>query len=562
MNQLTTPHTRNVILTSLLALLFLFAVGCQPGADLSPTAVPIPETSEPATPTPPEPRPLPTGTDGYPWWNNTVFYEIFVRSFYDTTGDGIGDLNGVIEKLDYLVELGVSGIWLMPIAVSPSYHGYDVVDYYTVNPEYGTNDDFKRLMEEAHARGIRVIVDLVLNHTSREHPWFKDALVNVNSPYRDWYIWVDEAPNYRGPWGQEVWHRTPTGYYYGVFWGGMPDLNYENPAVTEEMYAATRFWLEEMGVDGFRLDAIQHLIEDGPRQENSEATIAWFADYYAFHKAINPEAITVGEVWSPTAQVMRYVGTGVDIAFEFDLAEAIISSAVNGRRNDVAAAHQLILNSYPPGQVATFLANHDQNRLMSQVGNDPDKVKMAATMLLTSPGVPFIYYGEEIGMRGIKPDENLRLPMQWADEPGGGFTDGRPWRAFHQTYREHHVAGQTADPDSLLNHYRALVALRNEHVSLRIGDLINVETSDRALYAYLRQHADETILVLVNLGGPTSNYRLDYGAGSLPDNMTAELLLGDGAITAPEGNGRGGFNNYQPLPELPARSSWVIRLTP
>jgi alpha-amylase len=256
------------------------------------------------------------------------------------------------------------------------------------------------------------------------------------------------------------------------------------------------------------------------------------------------------------------VGTGVDIAFEFDLAEAIISSVVNGRRNDVFAAHQLVLNSYPPGQFASFLANHDQNRLMTQVGNDPAKVKMAATLLLTSPGVPFIYYGEEIGMRGIKPDENLRLPMQWADEPGGGFTDGRPWRPFHNTYREHHVAGQTDDPDSLLNHYRALIALRNEHAALRIGDLINVETSDRTLYAYLRQYEGETLLVLVNLGGPISGYRLDYGAGDLPDNLSADLLLGDGVVVAPEGNGRGGFNNYQPLPELPARSSWIIRLTP
>ena len=248
---------RHVRLFLLLALLM---VGCQDTPnDTPPTATPAPATVAaeptatsvpptatpmPATPTP-TPDPLFTGTNDYPWWNDTVFYEIFVRSFYDSDGNGIGDLNGVIEKLDYLndgdpttsEDLGVTGIWLMPIMVSPSYHGYDVVDYFQVDPDYGTNEDFLRLMDEAHARGIRVIVDLVMNHTSNAHPWFLDSQ-NPDSDKREWYIWADENPGYRGPDGQVVWHNNPSGYYYGIFWSGMPDLNYENPDVTAAMFEA------------------------------------------------------------------------------------------------------------------------------------------------------------------------------------------------------------------------------------------------------------------------------------------------------------------------------------
>jgi glycosidase len=229
------------------------------------------------TPTPTPYDPMPQGSQGYPWWNDTVFYEVFLRSFYDSNGDGIGDINGLIEKLDYLndgdpktkTDLGITGIWLMPIFPSPSYHGYDVKDYYEINPDYGTMEDFNRLLEEAHLRGIRIVIDFVINHTSTEHPWFIEARKGEDSLYRNLYIWSEQKPDYLGPWGQPVWHANyDQTYYYGVFWSGMPDLNFENQEVTNEINRIAAFWLEDIGVDGFRVDGARHLIEDGDIQKN------------------------------------------------------------------------------------------------------------------------------------------------------------------------------------------------------------------------------------------------------------------------------------------------------
>jgi alpha-amylase len=241
----------------------------------SPTVIPStpPVTQVPA---------LSQGTDGYPWWNDTIFYEIFVRSFCDSNGDGIGDFNGITEKLDYLKNLGVTGLWLMPINPSPSYHGYDVTNYFAVNPDYGTIADFKTLVSEAHNRGIRVIIDMVLNHTSSQHPWFI-AAQDPNSPYRNFYIWSDTKPVYSGPWGEQVWYPTITGYYYAIFSQSMPDLNYRNTEVTAQMENAVKFWLETTGIDGFRLDAARHLIENGTVQANTPETHAWFKQFHGCH---------------------------------------------------------------------------------------------------------------------------------------------------------------------------------------------------------------------------------------------------------------------------------------
>ena len=235
---------------------------------------------------------LPQGTDGYPWWNDSVFYEIFVRSFYDTSGgDGIGDLNGLIEKLDYLQDLGVTGLWLMPIHPATSYHGYDVKDYYSINPDYGTLDDFKRLLAEAKKRNIRVIIDFVLNHTSQEHPWFV-ASQDAQSPNRSWYVWSKTDP------GQPHWHRAANGdYYYGFFGEHMPDLNYTNPEVTARMEDVARFWLQEIGVDGLRLDAAKYLVEEGTVVQNSDSTHQWYRNFRPEYKQYNPDAMTIGEVW-------------------------------------------------------------------------------------------------------------------------------------------------------------------------------------------------------------------------------------------------------------------------
>lgn len=534
-------------------------------ADTGPTAVPE------STPGPISVSPLvgglAPGTDGMPWWNDTVFYEIFVRSFYDSDGDGIGDLQGVIEKLDYLNDgdptttddLGVTGLWLMPIMESPSYHGYDVIDYFQVEQDYGTEEDFRALMAAAHERGIRVIVDMVLNHSSVEHPWFTMA-TDPMSDARDWYIWEEESPGYKGPWGQVVWHQTDDGYYYGVFWEGMPDYNLTNEEVTEELFSASRYWLEEMDADGFRLDAIKHLIEDGPVQENTEATHAWLEAFHEMYKSISPDTFAVGEAWTQTDEALRYIGDEVDIAFEFDLALAILSSVLDGRKDGVLRATEKIVRDYPAGQYGVFLTNHDQNRVMSQLRNDEDRAGVAATILLTSPGVPFIYYGEEIGMRGIKPDEDIRRPMQWSGDANAGFTTGEAWRAPHESYQEENVAGQSVESDSLLSGYRDLIRLRNEHEALRIGAWQPVQTDRPEIYSFIRYSDEEVLLVLINMEEePITTYRLDLAEGPLTPGMQAFFLLGAGELPAPEITASGGFTNYQPLAKLPPFSAAVIQ---
>ncbi|HOT92372.1 MAG TPA: alpha-amylase family glycosyl hydrolase [Anaerolineae bacterium] len=533
----------------------------------TPTATPRPLNLVLAQPRPPQSvapvgmdGSLVSGTAGMPWWNDTVFYEIFVRSFYDSNGDGIGDLNGLIEKLDYLndgdptttADLGITGIWLMPIMKSPSYHGYDVTDYYTVNPEYGTNADFKRLMEEAHKRGIYVIIDLVLNHTSAQHPWFIEAQ-DPNSERRDWYLWNET--------GGSGWHRSPNGgYYFGLFWDQMPDLNYNNPEVTAEMLNVTRFWLEEMGVDGFRLDAIKHLIEEGTQTENTPATLRWFETFYDFYKSVNPHAFTVAEVWSPTQVVAKYTGRKVDICFEFDLAEAFKDSAFRGRPAGLMLTQETVIAAYPPGQYATFLANHDQSRTRSSMMND-EQAKVAATLQLTFSGVPFIYYGEEIGMQGAKPDENIRRPMQWT--PEGGFSTGTPWRGYHEDYPTRNIAMQDAAPDSILNHYRTLVALRNQHAALRVGDWQPVKTDPLTVYSYIRAAEDEVILVVINLSGKAiEDYTLELAEGPFTADMQPAFLMGDGTLYMPPVNAKGGFDAYRPVTPLPPYGSLIIQFMP
>lgn len=517
----------------------------------------------PAAPAPEEPLP---GSGSLAWWNERVWYEVFVRSYYDSDGDGIGDLQGLTAKLDYLndgdpattQDLGIGGIWLMPVMQSPSYHGYDATDYYTVEADYGSNEDFKALIEAAHARGIAVIIDLVLNHSSREHPWFIASAAGEPA-YADWYTWRDDDPGNAGPLG-DAWHELNGRWYYGVFWEGMPDLNYETPAVTAEMQRVARFWLEEMGVDGFRLDAVIYLREDGERAVNIQQTRDWLVDFDAAISEVNPDAFTVAEAWMDTYSVAEYTGRGVDLAFEFELAGALMDSAVGRRNQPVLGTLQKVLDSYPAGQFAPFLTNHDQNRAMNSLG-DVETAKLAASMLLTLPGAPFIYYGEEIGMTGAKPDELIRTPMQWSREPGGGFTEGVSWEPFAEGWEDATVDRQIEDPGSLLSHYRALIALRNAHPALSTGETLIVPASDQKVYALLRFTPDETLLVLINLGrDPLTGYSLSLEEGPLSGIKGAEMLFGRGDVALPQVNDFGGFEGWQPLPALEPQGSYIIAL--
>lgn len=536
-------------------LLCLVISSCQPKGKTEPVA---PVTG------------MPQGTDGYPWWNDSVFYEIFVRSFYDSNGDGIGDFNGITRKLDYLndgdpqttTDLGITGIWLMPINPTPSYHGYSVLDYYDVNPEYGTMDDFKNLLVEAHRRGIRVIIDLVLNHTSIEHPWFIQAQ-DPASPYHDWYIWSDTDPGYKGYWGQQVWFPLGDKFYYSIFTAGMPDLNYTNPAVTAEMQNVVRFWLEDIGIDGFRLDAAKHIIEEGKVTAHTPSTHSWYENFRPFYKAINPQAITVGEIWDKLDLTAEYLqGDELDMAFEFYLADSFVKSAREGKAGLAASQLWLAYKIYPPLQFAPFLTNHDQNRILSELGGDAQKAKVAASMMLTSPGMPFLYYGEEIGMRGEKPDELIRTPMQWDDSEFAGFSSVAPWEAQGFNWQSFNVAKETGDPASLLSHYRALIQARSQHAALRAGDLAILTTANPALYGILRVSKDEAILVLVNLGAAAiKDYNLNVEESSLAEGRyQPAAIMGEGSFKKLTVKSGGSFSGYVPIPEIPPYATIILQL--
>lgn len=548
---------------------------------LAPTATPLPLQPTP-TMLPEPPQPPQMGTNGLPWWNDRVFYEVFLRSFKDSNGDGNGDLPGLIEKLDYLndgdpnttSDLGVTGLWLMPVMESPSYHGYDVIDYRQVEQDYGSNADFKKLLEEAHRRGIAVILDMVMNHTSNLNPWFLQSAY-PGSKYENWYIWSPTKPDYLSPWGSEVWYtsqpfdftamrafHTLHDSYYALFWSGMPDLNYRNGAVTQEMFDILRFWLQDMNVDGLRLDAVRHLIEDGSLQENTPETHAWLANFDNYVHTVKPDAFTVGEIWDDTAAVAPYVPDEVDTAFEFKLQEAIVQSINAADKAALAGQMAEVLKSYPDGQFATFLDNHDMTRVLTQLGDDPQKARLAAAILLASPGVPFIYYGDEIGLTGAKPDDvDLRRPMQWDNSPSAGFTSGTPWVAPGTHDPTANVATQTDDPDSLLSLYRTLIALRQEHPALRAGDTWLVESSAPQVYSLLRQSEDGAILFLANLSDqPIKGYQLTLGSGPLPVRVKASLLFGEGAPASPAINPQGGFRAYTPLAEIPPYGFAIIAL--
>jgi glycosidase len=493
------------------------------------------------------------------WTRGAVCYEVFVRSFFDSNGDGIGDLNGLIQRLDYINDgnpasrhdLGASCIWLMPVAQSPSYHGYDVSDYYRVAPAYGTNTDFKRLVTEAHRRGIRVLVDMVLNHTSSEHPYFQAALRDTTSPYRQWYRFAPK-PLGKGPWGEEAWHRSPVReeYYYGVFWSGMPDLDYHTPAVREEAKKIASFWLRDMGVDGFRLDAVPYLVEEGDCLMDCAGTHTVLREYAAHVASVAPDAYTVGEVWDSIGAVLPYYPTQLTSYFTFELSEALLTAVRTGSAAGLLGGFLRLQDTLPAYRWSPFLRNHDQTRTVTALGGDIARAKLAATLLLTLPGLPFIYYGEEIGMTGDKPDPRLRTPMQWSPRPGVGFTTGTPWESPQADSLTTNVAVEDADPGSLLNLYRRLIHLRKENEALATGRLVPLSAGSSQVVAYLRRAGNYATLVVANLGAAAaSRVTISSAEGALPPGRYTlrNLLGGEGGATLEVGR-NGQLLGYVPVP--------------
>lgn len=451
------------------------------------------------------------------WWRDAVFYQVFVRSFADSDGDGVGDFAGLTARLDYLndgdpkttTDLGVDAIWLMPIHASPSYHGYDVTDYTSINPDYGTLEDFDRFLAEAKKRGIRVIIDFVMNHSAKAHPWFADAVTGPAAKHRDWYLWRDADPGWTQPWGKNaVWHQTGSGYYYGLFWGGMPDLNLQNPAVIAALTDAMRFWLDR-GVAGFRLDAIRHLVEsdDGvlvDRPESHAILKALRAELVAKH----PDVLLVGEAWTDTETVAAYHGDGdeLHLAFGFGTAGAMIEAARDGLRASYDQAQRSARAFADRNFEAPFLANHDMARTMRQLGGDDGAMRVAAAMLFGQPGTPFVYYGEEIGMQGgpTGKDEDKRTPMRWRFEgghgTGPGFTTGKPWHDAPEAMGVS-VADQRGKAGTLWTLFRDLIALRKAYRALSDGEASQPSRAGggRGFTALLRTAPGQRVLAIYNV---------------------------------------------------------------
>jgi alpha-glucosidase len=486
------------------------------------------------------------------WWKRGIIYQIYPRSFQDSNGDGIGDLEGLRRRLDYLQWLQVDAIWMSPIYPSPmADFGYDVADYCGIDPVFGTFADFDRLIAEAHARGLKVILDFVPNHTSDRHPWFVESRAARDSPKRDWYIWRDPKPNGSPPnnwmsnFGGPAWtFDEATGqYYYHAFLREQPDLNWRNPAVRRAMHDVLRFWLDR-GVDGFRVDVIWHLIKDAELRDNppnpgwteGQRDIGRFLQVHStdqpdIHDVIGEmrrvldeydARVLIGEIYLPIERLVAYYGkdlSGAHLPFNF----ALISAAWKAE-----AIAQLVAEyegALPPGGWPNWvLGNHDQPRIATRVGEA--QARVAALLLMTLRGTPTMYYGDEIGMHNVpipidrvrdpweKNEPGLgfgrdpyRTPMQWSAGPNAGFSEGEPWLPLMADHQARNVETMRNDPRSILTFYRRLIALRREHAALSIGDYVpgGVEGD---VFWFERRDRGERFIVALNFGHEPVRIRL------------------------------------------------------
>ncbi|MBX7200740.1 MAG: DUF3459 domain-containing protein [Rhodospirillaceae bacterium] len=530
-----------------------------------------------------------------PWWQRATVYQIYPRSFQDSNGDGIGDLAGVTQRLDYLVWLGIDAIWLSPFYPSPmADFGYDVADYCDVDPVFGTLADFDRLVSEAHARGLKVIVDFVPNHTSEAHPWFVESRGNRGNPKRDWFVWRDPAPdggpptNWLSEFGGPAWTKdAATGqYYYHAYLPQQPDLNWRNPAVRAAMQDALRFWLER-GVDGFRLDTIHHLFEDEGLRDNPPNP--FFKDGMAptlrfdrVHQVDQPEVqdvlrewralmdsyagtdgsrarILIGEAYLPLEKIMAYYGdaqekgmSGVHLPFNFQLIGAPWDAGVLA---DLISRYESLL---PPGGWPNWvLGNHDRSRVASRFG--PEAAPLAAMLLLTLRGTPTLYYGDELGLTDVPvPPEMIqdpwekrvpgfglgrdpvRSPMPWDTGAGAGFTTGTPWLPLNADHATRNVAAMRAEKSNLLHLTRDLLALRKIEPALHDGAYGPIE-SRGGILIYERVHGARRLLVVLNMSAaarhtPVPAYELLLSthrdrSGEIGENLL-RLRPREGAILA------------------------------
>jgi alpha-amylase len=477
-----------------------------------------------------------------PWPLGTM-YEIFVQSFADSNGDGIGDFNGLTSKLDYLQELGIDGIWLMPIGPSPSYHKYDVTDYYGIHPDYGTMADFRNFVTEAHKRKIRVVMDLVINHSSSEHPWFKDAVSGKNSKFRDYYVWAnidsirDEIAKKEVTLDSDnitQWHQAEGNedYYYGFFWGGMPDLNYDDPELRKEVIKIGKFWLQDVGVDGFRLDAAKHIFPD----ERAEDSHKWWIEFGDAMRSVKPDVYMVGEVWGDAELVGPYL-KGLPSMFDFDFHHGINRILKNEKDDGLIAnliATRKIYQQIQPGYLdAIFVNNHDQNRLIDNIDGNMAKNELSVAILLTLPGMPYIYYGDEIGMFGQKPDPNIREPFLW-DYNDNAAEQTRWIEAVNSTDKTVvPLSAQIKDAESPFSYFKYWIHLRNTQEILRTGGLKALDLPD-GLLGYVRFTDNERWVIIHNLTG--NEYPLNLEELVVKEQVHSfdkALEVADGSVVLP-----------------------------
>ncbi len=512
------------------------------------------------------------------WYHHAVGYQVFVGSFQDSTGDGWGDLQGIIQRLDYLNDgqdfsgddLEITLLWLTPTFPSPSYHGYDVTDYEQVHPRLGTLDDLRNLVREGHRRNIRVLLDLVMNHTSREHPWFI-ASQDLESPFRNWYVWKPSNPGWAQPWNtaQSAWHPGEGGeFYYGLFWEGMPDLNWLHPPVFQEMLRIARFWLQDSGVAGFRLDAVRYLVESeaATGQQDQPETLAVWRRFSRALARSHPEALLLGEAWASNHVASQYHvgGDGLHLTFDFEFMAAVTNGILAEDASDIEALYSRFCQQFPPGAgQATFLSNHDVRRLPERLMNHPGSLRLAAQLLMTLPGTPFLYYGQELGLPNGPghDDEQKRLPMLWNNDPHGGFTGGIPWIQPHGDPSVLSVERQLSDPDSLLNLYRSLIRLRRQHPALLRGGFrpARVLSPDSgSVWAFQRVLSDHGMLVVVNFSRePVEDVRVSPFGTEITAATWPPL---PGSWVWPEGGGVNIDRGAAMLEYLPAQSIGVISL--
>ena len=498
------------------------------------------------------------------WWKEAVIYQIYPKSFQDSNGDGIGDLPGILSRLDYLHKLGVDALWLSPVLASPQVdNGYDVSDYQDIDPMFGTMEDMRTLIREAKARGIGILMDLVLNHTSDQHRWFQQACQGRDNPYHDYYIWRDGAPGalpneMRAAFGGPAWTYIPAlgQYYFHQFAPQQPDLNWANPAVRQELYAMIRFWMDQ-GVEGFRLDVIDQIAKEPDRKITANGP-----RLMELLRELNRETwggknlVTVGEAWGADIPRARQYsapdGSVFSMVFQFEQmcldheADKWVpkAMALPELKASIARWQQGL---HGCGWNSLFWDNHDLPRIVSRWGDDgarrADSAKALAVALHGLQGTPYIYQGEELGMtnapypveelrdlesinaynemveRGMSESDalaaihrmmrdNARTPMQWTDGPHAGFTDGDPWMMVNPNYTEINAAAALADPDSVFYTYQKLIALRKTHRVFAEGDFTLLCPEDEQVFAYLRRGAGQEMLVAVNLSGRSAPFAL------------------------------------------------------